>query len=70
MEFLEFHYLFHLLEFQIIHQKEGFGFPHKGTTFREFEILRVVNSLNSNKEMGTKDTFGNGPHMGFHSHFS
>ena len=42
-EFLEFHSLYHLLEFQIFHKKEGFGIPPKGTTFGDFEILLGMN---------------------------
>ena len=33
MEFLKFYSLYISLEFQILHQEEGFGIPPKGTIF-------------------------------------
>ena len=52
LEFLEFHSLCILLEFQMLHLEEGFRIPLKWTTFGEFEIPLDMNSWSSSKEMG------------------
>lgn len=50
LEFLKFYSIYHLLEFQILNQKEEFEIPFKMTTFRKFEILPNMNSWNSDKK--------------------